>query len=1095
MSGPVSTRAARAAIVACLGLLLATVAAAQPASAAAGIKAQYKSNDTAVSDNQAKPGLQIVNTGTTTLDLATVRVRYYFTKDTASALTWACDYAVVGCGNVRGAFGAVTPATPTADSYLELSLTGSLAPGASTGEIQNRINHSDWSSFDEANDYSHGTNTVFVDTTTVTVSIAGTPVWGTDPSGASGGDVTAPSVPTGLTVRGTTVDTASLSWAASTDLGGGVSYQVLRGTTVVGNPTTTSFTETALTAGTAYSYTVKARDTAGNLSNASTAVTATTRTANQADTMAPTVPAGLVSTGATSSSVSLGWTASTDDVAVTGYDVLRGTAVVGSSATTTFSDTTVAASTAYSYSVRARDAAGNVSAASAALSVTTPTAPAPSSFVSASGRQFMLDGKPFRYGGTNQYYLHYKSHIAVDNVLADAKAMHLSVVRAWGHIDRGSLNGAVANVDGSGDKDGVYFQFWDPAKGAPAYNDGATGLEHLDYLLAQANAKGIKIILTLTNNWKDFGGMDQYVTWYGLQYHDQFYTDARVKQAYKNWAAHLVNRVNTITGVVYKNDPAIFSWELGNEPRCINAAKPTSGTCTFATLNAWAAEMSTFIKSIDANHMVSVGDEGFLNWGVGSSWPYNGADGVDNEALTRLPNIAFGTYHLYPDGWGTTADWGTQWIKDHITATDVIGKPTILEEFGFQNKTTRDGVYQTWTQTVRTGGGAGWNFWLLSSMLENGQPYGDYDGFTVYQPSSTATLLANEATAIGRTVVVDPAPPAAPTGLTVTGVSESSITLAWTAAQPGTNPITGYDVYRGTTLAGTSTTTTFTDTGLTPSTAYSYTVRARDTAGVVSAASTAVTPTTVASTDTTAPTVPTGVTVTGTSESSVSLSWTASTDAGGSGLVGYQVFRGTTLVGSPTTTSFTNVGLTAGTAYSYTVQARDAAGNISAASTAVSATTTPATPPAGGVKVLYKNNDTAPADNQIRPGLQVVNTGTSTLNLTTVSLRYYFTGDGGTTYTTYCDYAAIGCANVKTQVVALTTPVAGADAYVEVTFSGGSLAAGANSGDIQLRFNKTNWSNFDETNDYSRGTNTVYADATKVTAYIAGALSWGVAPV
>jgi hypothetical protein len=89
------------------------------------------------------------------------------------------------------------------------------------------------------------------------------------------------------------------------------------------------------------------------------------------DTTAPSVPTGLTSTAKTSTSVTLGWTASTDDVAVTGYDVYRGATKVGSSATTSYTDTGLTASTAYSYTVRAKDAAGNVSAASAALAVTT----------------------------------------------------------------------------------------------------------------------------------------------------------------------------------------------------------------------------------------------------------------------------------------------------------------------------------------------------------------------------------------------------------------------------------------------------------------------------------------------------------------------------------------------------------------------------------------------------------------------------------------------------------------------------------------------------------------------------------------------------
>ncbi|MFE9426602.1 glycoside hydrolase family 6 protein [Kitasatospora sp. NPDC006697] len=186
-----------------------------------------------------------------------------------------------------------------------------------------------------------------------------------------GGDTTPPSTPAGLTVTGTTSSSASLSWTASTDNVGVTGYNVYRNGTKVGTSTTTSYTDTGLTAATAYQYTVAAYDAAGNVSTASSAVTATTASGNSGDTTPPSTPAGLTVTGTTSSSASLSWTASTDNVGVTGYNIYRNGTKVGTSSTTSYTDTGLTAATAYQYTVAAYDAAGNVSTASSAVTATT----------------------------------------------------------------------------------------------------------------------------------------------------------------------------------------------------------------------------------------------------------------------------------------------------------------------------------------------------------------------------------------------------------------------------------------------------------------------------------------------------------------------------------------------------------------------------------------------------------------------------------------------------------------------------------------------------------------------------------------------------
>ncbi|MCW1147982.1 reprolysin-like metallopeptidase [Flavobacterium lacisediminis] len=204
-----------------------------------------------------------------------------------------------------------------------------------------------------------GTNHIFFDVSNTNFTItAGTTT-----------DTTVPSTPT-LSASGTTQTSTNLSWTASTDNVGVTGYNVYRGTTLLTTVTGTTYTATGLTASTAYSFTVRARDAAGNLSVTSNTVNVTTLAATTTDTTVPSTPT-LSASGTTQTSTNLSWTASTDNVGVTGYNVYRGTTLVTTVTGTTYTATGLTASTAYSFTVRARDAAGNLSAVSNTVNVTT----------------------------------------------------------------------------------------------------------------------------------------------------------------------------------------------------------------------------------------------------------------------------------------------------------------------------------------------------------------------------------------------------------------------------------------------------------------------------------------------------------------------------------------------------------------------------------------------------------------------------------------------------------------------------------------------------------------------------------------------------
>lgn len=387
----------------------------------------------------------------------------------------------------------------------------------------------------------------------------------------------------------------------------------------------------------------------------------------------------------------------------------------------------------------------------------------PNGFAYTQGTRFMLDGSPFYYAGTNCYYLTFKSQEAVDNVFKDAEAMGLKVIRVWGNLDVGVKTGTTDsegkpvftnNNDGPGEKDGIYFQYFDKDLGKPVINEGKDGLQKLDYALYQAEKHSIKLLITFTNYWDAFGGMGQYIKWAqelgitGLK-KDDFYTNETLKGWYKDYVNGLLNHTNPYTGRKLKDEPSVFAWELANEPRC-----NTDAQCKDNILYNWAKEMSEYVKSVDPNHMVALGDEGFYNKPYGyyneyttSNYAFYGAEGVDFEKLMTIDTLDFGTPHLYLDQWGMkhtgTGQDDLLWFKIHGETCAELGKPVILEEFGLTNRTIRDSEYEQWFEVLEgnvyeTVEYAGTNYWMIASYID-GALYPDYDQYTVYGPEGTDT--------------------------------------------------------------------------------------------------------------------------------------------------------------------------------------------------------------------------------------------------------------------------------------------------------------------------------------------------------------------
>ncbi len=359
-----------------------------------------------------------------------------------------------------------------------------------------------------------------------------------------------------------------------------------------------------------------------------------------------------------------------------------------------------------------------------------PRSPDPvGSFVTRDGIQLRLNDGPFYHAGWNTYYLMVWSADPllvpdVDEVLSEGESMGLRTLRTWAFNDGASQWHALQTAPG------VYQEYV---------------FQGLDYVVWQAGERGLKLVLALVNNWDDYGGMNQYVSWSSTaSQHDDFYTDPSCRQWYKDHARAVIERVNVFTGRVYRDDSTVMAWELANEPRCSSDA---SGD----TLQAWVEEMSAYVKSLDGRHLVTTGSEGFFA-GAQSvlnprSWmSQQGVDFVRNHSPST---VDFATTHLWPDHWGTTLTESRAWITDHVDEAQVtLSKPVIVEEFGKARPvSTRDTWFQAFYDDVfasasTSGAAAGSNLWILYH-----DTYPDYDGFGVYFPQdvSTVTIIQAEA--------------------------------------------------------------------------------------------------------------------------------------------------------------------------------------------------------------------------------------------------------------------------------------------------------------------------------------------------------------
>ena len=291
------------------------------------------------------------------------------------------------------------------------------------------------------------------------------------------------------------------------------------------------------------------------------------------------------------------------------------------------------------------------------------TAPSkkPSQFVVPKGHELINVDKTFRFIGVNSHDLVYLPEKEMEEIVRLAKENGVKVIRFWG-FGEGIANG---------------FQ-----PDAGKFNDET--FDKLAYVLAVLDVYDIKAIVTLGNYWKDYGGVPMYLQWDGLPNQtpedwDKFFTNKFVKLRYRTFIEKILNYESKYSGKKLKDDPAVLAWELMNEPRSSTAEK--SGVVL-----EWLTEMAKLVKSIDKNHLVLAGTEGFTEL-------YNaGGYGPSFEQVAALPEIDAATAHYYSE-WNSKNIDLTDLIVDWANQAQIVGKPFIFEEIGFDKRSEEnDGV-------------------------------------------------------------------------------------------------------------------------------------------------------------------------------------------------------------------------------------------------------------------------------------------------------------------------------------------------------------------------------------------------------------------
>ncbi len=354
------------------------------------------------------------------------------------------------------------------------------------------------------------------------------------------------------------------------------------------------------------------------------------------------------------------------------------------------------------------------------LIIAQPDSTMSQNFITVSDQQFIRNGQPYYFLGTNFWY-------GMNLGMSGRENLRNRLIYELDKLNELGVNNLRIMAASEGPDSAPWRMTPALQPSQEQYNDSL--LIGLDFLLSEMKKRDMVAVLCLNNYWPWSGGFAQYVNWDTgepipypppaengrwlkfMQYSARFYKNENAQKAFRKHIEYIVNRTNSVTGIPYKDDPTILSWQLANEPRALPG---------FPAYLRWVKETAAFIKSLDSNHLVSVGSDG--NVVVPFSKKF--------EKEHNIENIDYATFHLWIQNWGwynpkkpetykKAVKKAKKYIRKHNRIAKRLNMPVVLEEFGIARDME---LYEPGTSTSMRDEFYSEIFDLIHRLASRGQP-------------------------------------------------------------------------------------------------------------------------------------------------------------------------------------------------------------------------------------------------------------------------------------------------------------------------------------------------------------------------------------